>query len=64
MVFLILWSSNLISPQKWLRKAFREEKKTLKHLRHEIRHLDSKTSRIDKNVQIMRGELGKILNYM
>ena len=50
-VFLI-WSNALINPQKWLKKRFKD-------LNSKIQHLDSKTDRIDQNVKIIKGELGK-----
>ena len=58
-VYLILCSNTLSSPDKWLKKTLRKQMETIKDLKSDIRHLDTKTSRIDKNVQIMRGELGK-----
>ena len=51
LVFLI-WSNSLISPQKWL-------KKKIDALNKKIVQLDSKTNRIDENVKIIKGELGK-----
>ena len=38
--------------KKWLKRRFIG-------LKNKIQRLDSKTDRIDKNVQILRGELGE-----
>jgi len=46
----LIWSNALITPQRWL-------KKRLNAFNLKIRHLDSKTDRIDDNVKIIKGEL-------
>ena len=52
LVVFLIWSNALTTPQKWL-------KKKLNALNSKIKHLDFKTDRIDENVKILRGELGK-----
>ena len=56
-VLILFWSNALITPhwgpsKRWLKHKFNV-------LNKRIKVLDSKTDRIDENVQIIKGELGK-----
>ena len=52
LVVFLIWSNALIKPQRWL-------KKRLNALNIKFDHHDTKTDRIDENVKIIKGELGK-----